>query len=194
MSNKPGIILARSSELLSFNILSDNEEGNNSKKNQNSLMTNSKQSKTSLLSNEAHPFSGFLTSQLKCINCNSKSSVRYDKLETISLPLPPAGDLLTWRHHTLAELFSRLVTSEIIQNVECDGCGTRSSAMKTLTLGKLPRCLCLQIPRTTWSPSGRLIKRDDPVIFPEIFVLDPFTFNETKKRNGQVSHENLINC
>lgn len=186
MYNKPGIIFARPSKLL-FSSIYDSQQEISPTKVWNSITTITEKSNTSVLSNETHPFSGFLTSQLKCINCNFKSSVRYDKLETISLPLPPAGDVLTWRCHTLGELFSRLVTSEIIQNVDCDKCGTRCSAMKTLTIGKLPRCLCIQIPRTTWSSSGMPIKRDDPVIFPEIFALDPFTFNETTKRNDQVS-------
>lgn len=184
--NKPGMIFSRPSKLLFENIYDSQQEISPTKV-WNSLLKITEKSNISVLSNETHPFSGFLTSQLKCINCNFKSSVRYDKLETISLPLPPAGDVLKWRCHTLAELFSRLVTSEIIQNVDCDNCNTRCSAMKTLTIGKLPRCLCIQIPRTTWSTSGMPIKRDDPVIFPEIFSLDPFTFNETKKRNDQAS-------
>ncbi|XP_034952468.1 ubiquitin carboxyl-terminal hydrolase 30 homolog [Chelonus insularis] len=183
--NKPGIILARSSEILCRALAEPIDEQSPSRT-WSSLCTIPQQS-SCVLSNETHPFSGLLTSQLKCTNCNWKSAVRYDKLETISLPLPPAGEALTWRRHTLAELFSRFVTSEVIQNVECNGCSTRCSAMKTLTLGKLPRCLCLHIPRTTWSNSGIPIKRDDPVIFPEYFVLDPFTFTEFKKRNAQTT-------
>lgn len=115
-----------------------------------------------------------------------QSSVRYDKLESVSLPLPPAGGELAWRRHTLYELLARLVSSEVIQGVQCEGCGSRCTAFKTLTLGKLPKCLCLHIPRTTWSSSGIAIKREDLVIFPEILVLDAFTFTETKKRNIQV--------
>ncbi|CAD6210044.1 GSCOCG00012776001-RA-CDS, partial [Cotesia congregata] len=183
--NKPGVILARSSEILS-RALGDSMDLQSPSKNWNSLCV-IPQTSSCVLSHETHPFSGLLTSQLKCTNCNWKSAVRYDKLETISLPLPPASEALTWRRHTLSELFSRLVTSEVIHNVECNGCTSRCEAIKTLTLGKLPRCLCLHIPRTTWSNSGIPIKRDDPVIFPEIFVLDPFTFTESNKRNTQVS-------
>ena len=115
-----------------------------------------------------------------------QSSVRYDKLESVSLPLPPAGLDNSRRMHTLTELLSRLVSCEVINDVECDGCEQRCPAFKTLTFGKLPKCLCLHIPRTTWSSSGVPIKRDDPVIFPEVLVLDPFTYTETKRRSIQV--------
>lgn len=116
-----------------------------------------------------------------------QSPVRYDKLESISLPLPAPGSVLLWKQHTLIELFSRFVSSEIVHDVECDGCASRCDAVKTLTLGKLPKCLCIHIPRTTWSSSGMPIKRDDPVVFSDTLVLDPFTFIEAKKRLAKVS-------
>lgn len=111
--------------------------------------------------------------------------MRYDKLETLSLPLPPST-LQFKQRHTLEKLLSRFVDSEVVHDVQCDGCSSRCAAFKTLTLGKLSKCLCLHIPRTTWSSSGVPIKRDDPVIFPEFLVLDPYTYTETKKRNAQV--------
>ncbi|XP_076244484.1 ubiquitin specific protease 30 isoform X2 [Calliopsis andreniformis] len=179
--NKPGMILARSSESL----LNDVGKVNNKKYFSlwNSLCT-MLISNPSSMSTEAHPFSGLLTSQLQCSNCTRKSAVRYDKLETISLPLPPL-DLCNKSYHTVEELLTRFVTSEIVLDVLCDGCGTRCLAIKTLTLGKLPKCLCLHISRTTWSSSGIPIKRNDPVKFPQILTLDPYTFTETKKRNAQ---------
>ncbi|XP_029044695.1 ubiquitin carboxyl-terminal hydrolase 30 homolog [Osmia bicornis bicornis] len=179
--NKPGIILARSSEILSKNIaVGENME---SFKPWSSLCA-MPIFNAPLISVEVHPFSGLLTSQLQCSSCKWKSAVRYDKLETVSLPLPPLGPY-TKSHHTLEELLTRFVTSEIVQDVLCDGCGMRCLATKTLTLGKLPKCLCLHISRTTWSSSGVPIKRDDPVKFPEILSLDPYTFTETKKRNAR---------
>ncbi|KAF7378848.1 ubiquitin carboxyl-terminal hydrolase 30 isoform X2 [Vespula maculifrons] len=175
---KPGKILDRSSEMLSQHKRYDAE---NDEPIWNYLC------EVSLINmppiwNEVHPFSGLLTSQLQCINCNWKSPVRYDKLESISLPLPAPGSVLQWKQHTLIELFSRFVSSEIVHDVECDGCASRCDAVKTLTLGKLPKCLCIHIPRTTWSSSGMPIKRDDPVVFSDTLVLDPFTFIEAKKR------------
>ncbi|XP_054010873.1 ubiquitin carboxyl-terminal hydrolase 30 homolog isoform X2 [Hylaeus anthracinus] len=179
--NKPGMILARSSELLSNNM--GGEENKDPLKSWSSLCA-MPVSSTPSMSIEVHPFSGLLTSQLQCSNCKWKSAVRYDKLETISLPLPPLGPR-TRSHHTLEELLTRFVTSEIVQDVLCDGCGIRCFSTKTLTLGKLPKCLCLHISRTTWSNSGTPIKRDDPVKFPQILTLDPYTFTETRKRNAR---------
>ncbi|KAG7208901.1 hypothetical protein KM043_015082 [Ampulex compressa] len=150
--NKPGMILARSSELLSRN-----HEG--SSKNEGSFRPWSSLctmpfSSLPSKSVEVHPFSGLLTSQLQCSNCKWKSAVRYDKLETISLPLPPAG-LHIGLQHTLEDLLLRFVSSEIVHDVLCDGCTTRCIATKTLTLGKLPKCLCLHISRTELSTSGK---------------------------------------
>lgn len=120
-----------------------------------------------------------------------KGSVRFDKLESVSLPLPPRGDgLFLFRSLTLVELLSRLVSREKINDVQCDGCNKRCAAYKTLTFGKLPKCLCLHIQRTGWSSSGMLMKRDDPVIFNECLILDPFTYTETKRR--QVKKKNFI--
>lgn len=122
--------------------------------------------------------------------------MRYDKFETLSLPLPPFTSRFE-QQHTLEELLSRFVDSEIVHDVQCDRCSSRCSAIKTLSLGKLPKCLCLHITRTTWSSSGVLTKRDDQVTFPQTLVLDPYTYTGTRKRNAQVRfcHDsyNLIN-
>jgi len=95
------------------------------------------------------------------------------------------------QHHTLEWLLSRFVDSEIVRDVQCEGCSSRCTAIKTLTLGKLPKCLCLHIPRTTWSSSGMPIKRDDQITFPEFLVLDPYTYTETKKRSAQVIYKKI---
>ncbi|XP_076160248.1 ubiquitin specific protease 30 isoform X2 [Ptiloglossa arizonensis] len=179
--NKPGMMLARSSEILSTNI--ESGENKESFRSWSSLCAMPVFNSPSI-SIEVHPFSGLLTSQLQCSNCKWKSAVRYDKLETVSLPLPPLSPHMR-SYHTLEELLTRFVTSEIVQDVLCDGCGMHCLSTKTLTLGKLPKCLCLHISRTTWSNSGTPIKRDDPVKFPQILTLDPYTFTETKKRNAR---------
>ncbi|XP_076765839.1 ubiquitin specific protease 30 [Xylocopa sonorina] len=175
---KPGMILARSSQLFSKDIAA--EENKAYCKPWSSLCAMPFSNAPSM-SVKSHPFSGLLTSQLQCSNCKWKSAVHYEKLETISLPLPPLGPYIKF-HCTLEDLLRRFVTSEIVQDVLCDGCGMRCLATKTLTLGKLPKCLCLHISRTTWSSSGIPIKREDPVRFSELLILDPYTFAETKKR------------
>lgn len=67
--NKPGMIIARSSELLSKNIgCGENKE---SIRSWSSLCT-MPVSNSSSMSIEVHPFSGLLTSQLQCSNCKWK--------------------------------------------------------------------------------------------------------------------------
>ncbi|XP_012272475.1 ubiquitin carboxyl-terminal hydrolase 30 homolog [Orussus abietinus] len=182
-AKQPGIILARSSEIISKK--NGETEADGTFKLWSSLCIIPSPS-TPVLSNHVHPFSGLLTSQLRCTNCNWKSSVRYDKFDSLMLPLPSSatnGLSLIWQpRHTLSELLSRLVSSEVIHDVKCDGCSSRCPVVKTLTLGKLPKCLCLYISRTTWSSSGMLFKRNDIVEFPETLVLDLYTFAEAQKR------------
>lgn len=67
--NKPGIILARSSELLSKNV--EIEKNKESFKPWSSLCTMSF-STAPPISIEVHPFSGLLTSQLQCSCCKWK--------------------------------------------------------------------------------------------------------------------------
>ncbi|XP_023245646.1 ubiquitin carboxyl-terminal hydrolase 30 [Copidosoma floridanum] len=185
-SVKPGIILARSSDVVS--VVGENGEPSaegDSLRPWNSLCTIPFQSCAPTLPNKVHPFSGLLTSQLICTECEWKGPVRFDKLESVSLPLPPASDGVILKSVTLVELLSRLVSREKINDVQCDGCNNRCAAYKTLTFGKLPKCLCLHIQRTGWISSGKLIKRDDSVIFNECLILDPFTYTETKRRGTQ---------
>ncbi|XP_067213332.1 ubiquitin carboxyl-terminal hydrolase 30 homolog [Linepithema humile] len=186
-SCRPGMILARSSELLSRSV-HNNGDCKDLFRSWKSLCTMSFINMPASV--ETHPFSGLITSQVQCDGCLWKSSVRYDKLETLSLPLPPLNSFVS-QHYTLEWLLSRFVASETVYDVQCDGCSSRCAAVKTLTLGKLPKCLCLHIPRTTWSSSGVPIKREDQITFPEILVLDPYTYTETKKRNAQSDARSL---
>ncbi|XP_032683880.1 ubiquitin carboxyl-terminal hydrolase 30 homolog isoform X2 [Odontomachus brunneus] len=173
---KPGMIVARSSELLSRN----NCEYINSMWSWQNLFTIPYSNTPSM---ETNPFSGLITSQLQCSTCMKKSSVRYDKFESLLLPLPPPTSRFV-QQYTLEDLLSRFVDSEVVSDVECDRCSTRCEATKTLRLGKLPKCLCLHISRTTWSPLGST-KRDDQVIIPQTLVLDPYTYKEQKRKNAQ---------
>ncbi|XP_058802775.1 ubiquitin carboxyl-terminal hydrolase 30 [Phymastichus coffea] len=185
-SIKPGIIIARSSEIIS-KIIEDKSINEKSTRPWTSLYAIPSQPNSHSLSspNKVHPFSGLLTSQLICTECEWKSPVHFEKLESVSLPLPPTNDDFTWKRLTLVGLLSRLVSREVVSDVQCDGCNNRCPAYRTLTFGKLPKCLCLHIPRTTWSPSGITIKRDDPVVFYESLILDPFTYTETKRKSTQ---------
>ena len=70
-SLKPGIIIARSSEIIS-KIIGENGAEGDSLKPWSSLCAISSQSNNATLSNKVHPFSGLLTSQLICSECQWK--------------------------------------------------------------------------------------------------------------------------
>lgn len=112
----------------------------------------------------------------------------FDILESVSLPLPPGGEFFR-KIHSFGDLLSHLVSCEVINDVECNSCQKRYPALKTTTLGRLPKSLCFHIPRTTWSSSGVAMKRDDPVIFQEVLALDDFTYEDIRKRSSEVRDE-----
>ncbi|XP_022906555.1 ubiquitin carboxyl-terminal hydrolase 30 homolog [Onthophagus taurus] len=133
-----------------------------------------------------HPFTGTLTSQLRCTQCGYKSSVRYDKFESLSLALPSGMGDLGYGRHKLHQLLTNFVTPEIVPDVLCDGCNKDrdpndasppifSKQIKILNFGKLPICLCIHISRNTWSPNG-MSKRQDYVQFPMRLSLASYTF------------------
>ncbi|CAH1977818.1 unnamed protein product [Acanthoscelides obtectus] len=132
----------------------------------------------------SHPFTGTLTSQLRCTECGHKSAVRYDKFESLSLALPSGAGDLGWGRHKLHQLLTNFVTPEVVQDVQCEGCNkTRdpegppilSRQIKILNFGKLPVCLCIHISRNTWQPGG-MSKRQDYVQFPMRLSMSAYTF------------------
>ncbi|RZF42687.1 hypothetical protein LSTR_LSTR001482 [Laodelphax striatellus] len=137
------------------------------------------------------PFTGFLTSQTKCTECGFKSVLRYDKFDSLSVHLPPVEEGTgTTPSHTLTQLLDRFVSTELINGFNCDGCNKDapegsppilSSALKNLSIGKLPRCLCIHIPRTLIHDNGHPYKRNDYVDFPEFLGMDPYTQNAIMK-------------
>ncbi|XP_044758165.1 ubiquitin carboxyl-terminal hydrolase 30 homolog [Coccinella septempunctata] len=134
-----------------------------------------------------HPFTGTLTSQLRCTECGFKSSVRYDKFESLSLALPSGSGDLGWGRHKLHQLLTNFVTPEVIADVMCEGCNMDrdpsrpilSKQIKILNFGKLPVCLCIHISRNVWSSSG-ISKRQDYVQFPMRLSLAAYTFIHTQ--------------
>lgn len=131
-----------------------------------------------------HPFTGTLTSQLRCTECGYKSAVRYDKFESLSLPLPSGAGDLGWGRHKLHQLLTNFVTPEVVLDVQCEGCNRdRDPAMppilskqiKILNFGKLPVCLCIHVSRNIWSPTG-ISKRQDYIQFPMRLSMSAYTF------------------
>ncbi|VEN47315.1 unnamed protein product [Callosobruchus maculatus] len=132
----------------------------------------------------SHPFTGTLTSQLRCTECGHKSAVRYDKFESLSLALPSGAGDLGWGRHKLHQLLTNFVTPEVVQDVQCEGCNKGrdperspilSRQIKILNFGKLPVCLCIHISRNTWQPGG-MSKRQDYVQFPMRLSMSAYTF------------------
>ncbi|XP_066995216.2 ubiquitin carboxyl-terminal hydrolase 30 homolog [Anabrus simplex] len=138
------------------------------------------------------PFHGYLTSQLQCTVCGHKSAVVYDKFDSLSLPLPGSGDLYAKRP-SLLSLLDKFISTELVRNVTCEQCSERDEdretiktpALKTMNFGKLPKCLCIHIQRTSWQ-IGHAYKRDDFVEFPEYLSMQPYTFVEFQRKQSTV--------
>lgn len=101
----------------------------------------------------SHPFSGTLTSQLRCTECGYKSTVRYDKFESLSLALPSGMGDLGYGRHKLQQLLTNFVTPEVVPDVQCEGCNNgRDPAMdpilskqvKILNFGKVLASLLIK--------------------------------------------------
>ncbi|XP_018325846.1 ubiquitin carboxyl-terminal hydrolase 30 homolog [Agrilus planipennis] len=143
----------------------------------------------------SHPFAGTLTSQLRCTVCGYKSAVRYDKFESLSLPLPSGMGDLGWGRHKLHQLLTNFVTPEVVPDVACEGCNCDrdssfppilSKQIKILNFGKLPICLCIHIIRNTWQ-TGTMSKRQDFVQFPVRLSLAAYTFIQAQYQKKTIS-------
>uniref|UniRef100_A0A182PT59 ubiquitinyl hydrolase 1 n=1 Tax=Anopheles epiroticus TaxID=199890 RepID=A0A182PT59_9DIPT len=119
-----------------------------------------------------HPFRGGMGSQLCCGACGHKSTVRYDKFDSITLPLPETAA----PGLGIGNLLSDFIQPETLDAVQCDACHETTAHTKTLTFSKLPACLCIHIARTTWHASGHVHKRLDSVHFPETLSMAPYSF------------------
>lgn len=119
-----------------------------------------------------HPFQGALGSQMVCCGCGHKSTVRYDKFDSVTLNLPEQRRTGL----SLGHLLSEYIASENLSDVKCDSCNEFTTHTKSLTFAKLPACLCIHIARTTWLPSGQACKRQDYVHFPESLSMAPYSF------------------
>ncbi|KAH8266844.1 ubiquitin carboxyl-terminal hydrolase 30 homolog [Drosophila bipectinata] len=120
----------------------------------------------------AHPFQGAMGAQIVCNGCGSKSAVRYDKFDSVTLNLPPQRRTGL----SLGHLLSDYITSEDLSDVKCDSCNETTTHTKSVTFAKLPACLCIHIARTVWLPTGQVCKRQDYVHFPESLSMAPYSF------------------
>lgn len=100
-----------------------------------------------------------------------QSVVRYDKFDSVSLPLPEIR-----RSLSLANLLTDYIATENLTGVACESCEITCDHSKSVTFAKLPACLCIHISRNTWLPSGQISKRQDYVSFPESLSMAPYSF------------------
>lgn len=134
--------------------------------------------------------------ELFYLGCGYKSVVRYDKFDSISLPLPEIKN----PGLSLGHLLSDYVSSENLTDVTCESCNETCNHTKSVTFAKvklaydilhiifnlihiffpsqnqLPACLCIHISRNTWLATGQLLKRQDFVHFPESLSMAPYSF------------------
>lgn len=80
-----------------------------------------------------HPFRGAQSSQMICTGCGYKSVVRYDKFDSISLPLPENTNIGL----SLGHLLSEYVASENLNDVTCESCNETCQHTKSVTFAKV---------------------------------------------------------
>ncbi|XP_054853074.1 ubiquitin carboxyl-terminal hydrolase 30 isoform X2 [Eublepharis macularius] len=149
-----------------------------------------------------HPFHGRLTSNMVCKHCRHQSPVRYDTFDSLSLSIPAT----MWGHPmTLDHCLHHFISSESVKGVVCNNCtkvqaeGTlsgpvvenqRTTFVKQLKLGKLPRCLCIHLQRLSWSSHGTPLKRNEHVQFSEFLAMDIYKHRfSTHKPNPRSNPE-----
>ncbi|KAL9980983.1 hypothetical protein ACROYT_G009632 [Oculina patagonica] len=143
--------------------------------------------------NKPHlPFHGLLASQLVCKQCGTKCPVKFDSYDSLSLSLPTTFQMGL----ALEDLLRMFVCSETVDSVECHGCrqqqqttdesasAVRTTFIKRLTLGKLPRCLCIHIQRTYWHSNGVPYKNNAFIKFPEFLDMEPFLYEPLEPNNS----------
>jgi len=133
------------------------------------------------------PFTGSLSTQLVCLACKHKCPVRWESFQCLSLPLPagPRGLPLPGEPSlSLAGLLARFTAPETVDDVVCEACRRRGRFSKRALVAKLPRTLCLHLPRTMWQESGQASKRGEHVSFPERLDMYPYTYAASAKASS----------
>ncbi|KAL8567292.1 hypothetical protein ACOMHN_023335 [Nucella lapillus] len=136
------------------------------------------------------PLHGLLASQLQCLTCGHQSPVKYDVFDCLTLTMP-ASTLLS--KLDLQHLLGRYVSPEVIEAAHCANCSLKAAAdltptptptptqssvlQRTLTIGKLPQCLCLHLQRLHCPMGGVAVKRQEHVSFPHTLAMDPFLYS-----------------
>ncbi|KOB74672.1 Ubiquitin-specific protease [Operophtera brumata] len=132
------------------------------------------------------PFRGTLASRMQCTVCNTKSPIRYDKFDSISLSMANASTGLTGSF-SLAGLLRAFTAPEMLKGVKCEKCCPEPTAGEPMPQGAytkhiktLPCVLCVHIGRVEWA-GGALSKRCEFVAFPETLPMQPYSQVQSPK-------------
>ncbi|XP_045498035.1 ubiquitin carboxyl-terminal hydrolase 30 homolog [Colias croceus] len=141
----------------------------------------------------ALPFRGTLATRTHCTVCSTKSPIRYDKFDSISLSMSNASTGVSGSY-SLAGLLRAFTSPEIVSGLRCGKCCPEAAAdtpehaytkhIRTLSFGKLPACLCLHVSRVEWRGGG-LSKRGEFVAFPETLCMAPYSTLPPKQSEGR---------
>ncbi|VDI82721.1 ubiquitin carboxyl-terminal hydrolase 30 [Mytilus galloprovincialis] len=131
------------------------------------------------------PFRGLLASQMECQKCGFRNPIKYDAFDSLSLNLPS----ISMGALTLERMLQRYISEETVHDIECIGCSknrkpvVKTTFKKKLTIGKLPKCLCIHIQRTSWLDNGMQMKRYDSVTFPQTLHMDGFVYSKSATKD-----------
>ncbi|XP_076453395.1 ubiquitin carboxyl-terminal hydrolase 30-like [Babylonia areolata] len=134
------------------------------------------------------PLHGLLASQLQCLSCGHQCPLKYDVFDCLTLTMPHCSFMSKL---DLESLLGRYVSPEVIDSAHCANCSSkqagigdsnRSVLQRTLTIGKLPQCLCLHLQRLHITREGLAVKRQEHVSFPDTLCMDPFIYSQARSR------------
>jgi ubiquitin C-terminal hydrolase len=138
------------------------------------------------------PMRGMLTSTLTCCRCNVKLPVRYEFIDSLSLPLTIYQST---QEISLDKCLHQYMTSELVQGVECPSCSqsngtkTKNTFTKQLHIGRSPKVLCLHFIRTVWEGTDNgLLKNPTHLRLPLILDITKYS----KSHNQELKYNNNL--
>jgi ubiquitin C-terminal hydrolase len=99
----------------------------------------------------------------RCSNCNNITN-KYETATILSLELGK----------NLYESFNKFTDVEIIQDFNCSYCNSNNPNEKTCHLWRFPITLFIHLKRFKYSPNGKYIKDNSPIIIPKILNLSDY--------------------
>jgi ubiquitin carboxyl-terminal hydrolase 22/27/51 len=134
-------------------------------------------------------FAGFLRSDVRCLACNSVSTMKEAFLD-ISLDLDRNKNLTN--PLTLEQSLSRFTQPETLESFHCDVCQERSACTKQLSIDQLPLTLCFHLKRFqhTFTSTAKI---ETYMPFPLNLDMTPYTYGKSVDTQSQNGHEEATN-